>query len=243
MKNLFLLNEEEKNRILKLHIKATKNQYKTKGLLSEGLADVFFGLVDGCSSVNKGENRFVDDNYLDVIVDDFKDAYGDTMGTDLDSYRAGIKKITEKLSYNDFCQFVDLYQNNAGESFKDATDSDIDYDSEWQEIIDAIKSSKTRNKQQAATTPPPSGGGQGGGQTSTQDAGQNTFDQALAKYPCLKNIATKKEVKQSGGYDYVEVKTRSGTKYNLYLNDGNLYDLTAGKFLNKYMGKDVPCNA
>lgn len=241
MKNLFLIAEEEKNRIIKLHINATNKHYKTKGIITEGKADVFFKLVDDCAGVNKGENRMVDDNFLDTVVQDFDRAYGDSMGTNMDDYRQGIEKIKTKMTYNDFCQFVDMYNNQTGEGFKEATDSDIDYDSEWQEIINGIQSTKTRNKQSTPTTPAASTPQSGGG--STQDAGQNDFNAALAKYPCLNKIATNKTVQQSGGYDFVEVKTKNGTKYNLFLNDGNLFDINGGKFLNKYMGKDVPCPA
>lgn len=149
MKTNFILNEGDKKRILELHKRATKNHYISKNILSEGKADVVKNKCSLCNSISDtSQNRKYNKNQLYTVVDLFKKAYDSSLGTDMTSFRDGLKYI-EKFTLSDFCAFIELYEGQTGESWYEATDSDIDYDSEWDEIIVALRDIEER---QANTT-------------------------------------------------------------------------------------------
>ena len=126
MKTNFILNEGDKKRILELHKRATKNHYISKNILSEGKADVVKTKCNLCTSIaDTSQNRKYNKEKLYTVVDLFKKAYDSPTGTDMTSFREGLEYI-KKFTLSDFCAFIDLYQGQTGESWYEATDSDID---------------------------------------------------------------------------------------------------------------------
>lgn len=149
MKTNFILNEGDKKRILELHKRATKNHYISKNILSEGKAESVKQYCNMCTSdLDRTKNRKYTKQKLYTVVDSFKDAYDDTLGTDMDTFNDGLNEM-KNFTLNDFCAFLDLYKQQTGEDWYEATDSDIDYDSEWDMIIVALRDIEER---QANTT-------------------------------------------------------------------------------------------
>ena len=168
MKTNFILNEGDKKRILELHKRATKNHYISKNILSEGKAESVKQYCNMCTSdLDRTKNRKYKDETLDKVVASFVDAYDDALGTDMDSFNDGLNYL-KGFTLNDFCAFLDLYFETTGEQWYEATDSDIDYDDEWDMIIRSLNRIKDRKVKTTTNM------------ASTQQQGGNIWDKLSA---------------------------------------------------------------
>lgn len=153
MKKLYFLNEEEKERILKLHENSTSRQYLSEadaGAVLTGLAlggiggaalaymNSSGGSADGvkklfgtCSQSGVGKST-MDGGTLDGIASGVRAAISG-WGTDEDAIKTNLSKIQ---TIPDLCAVITRYaENYPGSTLLGDLDGDIDSDSEWNEYV------------------------------------------------------------------------------------------------------------
>lgn len=214
-------------------LKENYEKVSGKNILTEGKADVVKGILDGCfaGDRNNNEGRLVSDGEVNDVIDWYDEAFRDMVGTNMEPFRKANAKIMQNFSYSDLCRVNDWYASGKGETLYNAIDSDIDYDDEWQEIIDAFEAAKNRKG------PTQQQGGQQGGQTPTPapevianpETGDkymkpgglsHTFDFFKRTFPCVfaQNRVDTQEVYNNGTYDYILIVAPGGQVIQMYFD-------------------------
>lgn len=244
MKNLFELNEEEKNRILGLHESATKNHY----LISEQNSQSVVDKIKDSSLWTKyfgGNWKFVSGTDQDVLVSIDVVEYVDIkVGIKIshDGNSGSFSFTYPNVTFSDSTS--DVKSRTGGTwSFKDGIftgtiDGQTFYKQTIQEgIYSLLKAFYPMSMQHYVRksdlgTPPQN--------TSSGNMGGSTWEQVVTKFPCLANEKDK-NIYSNGSYDYVKAKL-DGVNFLVFIGDGHIYNPTEGKFTGIYLGKNYPCN-
>lgn len=211
-------------------LKENYEKVSGKRVLSEGKADVVKGILDGCNSNDNNQGRVVSDGEVYNIIDLYDQAFRDTIGTNMEPFRKANTEIMGKFSYSDLCRVKDWYPNKVGEQLYDAIDSDIDYDDEWQEVIDAFTAAQNRKGQQQqqgqqpapapAPAPAPIANPESGDKYMKPGGLSHTFDFFKRTFPCVfaQNRVDTQEVYNNGQYDYILIVAPGGQVIQMYFD-------------------------
>jgi hypothetical protein len=221
MKKLYFLNEEEKERILKLHENSTSRQYLSEadaGAVLTGLAlggiggaalaymNSSGGSADGvkklfgtCSQSGVGKST-MDGGTLDGIASGVRAAVSG-WGTDEDAIKTNLSKIQ---TIPDLCAVITRYaENYPGSTLLGDLDGDIDSDSEWNEYVyQPLLAAKRKSAEL--------GGKKGGGITGAIASAASSVVEKVkpeilklqpnwSKYNCIFNHPQAKPGKMSNG--------------------------------------------
>ena len=182
----------------------TENKVESKNLINEGIYSNVKTILDGCST-NPG-GVYLGGQHAD-IASKFVKAFGDMMGTNNELWREGLKLMSGG-GYGDLCEISKSYEEQAGESFIEGIDADIDYDSEWSEFSATFV--KMRDKEKNAPI-------------SKKDSQAQNIDYFNKAYDCLfksNSVNDRKVYTDANGYSYIWIQ---GTKdkYMLF-SDGRI---------------------
>lgn len=219
-------------------LKENHEKVSGKRILSEAfeLSENVKAILDGCDSRNNNEGRIVDDGTVIIVAKQYGLAFN-SAGTNLEPFRSANTTVATTFSYSDLCRIRDWYPSTSGGNFFLAIDKDIDFNNEWQEVLDAFTAAKNR------TGPAPAQQQQGQQQqgqiianpeSGSSVVGSQGWDmgKAMAKYPCLSgNDLAWRDVMNDQYGDVIKLnigKTKEGGQIygRLYLQDGymNLWD-------------------
>jgi hypothetical protein len=212
-------------------LKENYEKVSGKNILTEGKADVVKDILNGCDSRNNNEGRLVSDDAIYATIGLYDQAFRDTVGTNMEPFRAANSDIMKKFSYSDLCRVRDWYPSTVGELFYDSIDSDIDYDDEWQEVIDAFQAAKVRTgptQQQGgqapapapAPAPEPIANPESGDKYMKPGGLSHTFDFFKRTFPCVfaQNRVDTQEVYNNGAYDYILIVAPGGQVIQMYFD-------------------------
>jgi len=230
MKNSFILNEEERKRILNLHESAIKKEHLTEvvvaltplaipGAIAVGAVSYFNSLgsssqgvkkmFEGCKTQQMGE-KTLDDSTLDEITDGIFDAI-DGAGTKLDQVKSNLSRIP---TIPDLCAVTGRYtENHPGRYLFNDLDGDINFDGEWntyvyRPLLSAVRKSTSLGNQASQ---------------------QGTIPAGWEKFSCVPSNSTAKQVKYGNSFAYLingvyyysngRKKLEDGTMANYTCND------------------------
>lgn len=206
--------------------KTLKENIKTNKLLNEGIYDKVKEVLDACSTglEQKMQTRYMKQSEIDDCAGKFVAAFGSSFGTKLDPMREALKVMTAKGGYQDLCMIAKSYEDQAGESFLEGIDADIDYDSEWAEFSKAFQAMKNRSQAEGL---------------KTKEAQQANIDWWETNFPCIfqsNGNVDDKPLPDKNKYYYIRIKGTSNNEYQVF-GDGRVKkaDGTA-------TGKKVSCS-
>ena len=239
-------------------LKENYEKVSGKRILNETKADNVKNILDGCyaDGRNNNEGRMVDDDMIYSVIGKYDEAFRDYVGTNLDPFRKANSDVMNKFSYSDLCRVNDWYPSTAGESFYEAIDGDIDYDDEWQEILDAFNAAKGRTGPAPAPAPvvdntkkddtvkdgeeaaKPESGDKYLIPGSSNKHGYHDFNWFRSAFPCVfKNERVDDyQVYNNGEWDYIRIVAPGEKTIQMYW-DGILRE---EKTLADYMNNGVP---
>jgi|LauGreDrversion4_2_1035121.scaffolds.fasta_scaffold111030_3 hypothetical protein len=206
--------------------KTLNENVKTNKLLNEGIYDKVKEMLDACSTGLGAEmqTRYMKQSDIDDCAGKFVQSFGSAFGTKLDPMREALKIMTAKGGYQDLCMIAKSYEDQAGESFLEGIDADIDYDSEWAEFSKAFQAMKNRSQAQGL---------------KTKEAQQANIDWWETNFPCIfqsNGNVDEKPLPDQNKYYYIRIKGTSNNEYQVF-GDGRVKksDGTA-------TGKKVSCS-
>jgi hypothetical protein len=244
MKNLFEINQEEKNRILGLHESATKNHYLISEQNSQQIIDSvkdssiwtkYFG--NNWREVTSASNQFsasINVSELQNIIVDIKINQDNTSGNLSFNY----PNITGQDDTSDVKSRAGTWSYNNGNFTGDIDGQSFSKKTMQESVYHLLKffypNSMQYYSRKADLSIP---------QSTTPQSNKGTFTwvQAVAKWPCLSKQKDK-TVYNNGSYDYVKYDWE-GMPFYAFLGDGHLFQPSTNSFTGKYLGKDVPCDA
>jgi len=207
-------------------LKENYEKVSGKNILTEGKADNVKSIFDGCNSRDNNQGRIVSDDGVYAVVNNYNQAF-QGVGTDLDYFNSANSDVLSKFSYSDLCKVKEYYPSVGGEDFYAAIDGDIDYDSEWQKILDAFNAAKGRTvpaQQQGGQTPTPApeviANPETGDKYMKPGGLSHTFDFFKRTFPCVfaQNRVDTQEVYNNGTYDYILIDAPGGQVIQMYFD-------------------------
>lgn len=244
MKNLFEINEDEKNRILGLHEQATKNLY----LISEQEGRV----VDNynvAQTLGFGVSRTMSNNCQRVMILDGNGYYNLVSNVCPGGYidfkiEADYENTTISGNWAITNQEVTITMSDGTKFIGPLTKGSI----KTQVTSWLVKQPKFKEyvKTQMDPTLKDTWKSWGGGdvQTKTENSVGSkqgiTWDIAVKRWPCFANLEDK-NIYNDGKYDYV-IYQIGGLDYYVYIGDGHVYNPSTKEFTSTYLGKDYPCD-
>jgi len=237
-------------------LKENYEKVSGKNILTEGKADVVKGILDGCfaGDRNNNEGRLVSDGEVYDVIDWYDQAFRDYVGTNMEPFRKANAKIMQNFSYSDLCRVNDWY-GSKGETFYDAIDGDIDYDDEWQEVIDAFEAAKNRKgpAPAPAPTPTPTPAPAPGEEVGNVDSGDkysipgglsHTIEFFKETFPCVfaQNRVNIRQVYNNGKYDYILLNAPGGEVIQMYFDGFLREQKTLADVTNNGTPAKIVCN-
>jgi len=242
MKNLFLINEDERNRILMLHESATKKQYikesKMEPDMTEGEIDEDAGLVGTAlvmgpigwaySALNSGtagegartifskcktkKGKLGKRQQNDATLAQIADKINGAV-EGLGTTLPSIKSAFQNVkSIADLCSLSTIYQTRHGESLYDALDGDIDRNDEWKNNVYLPLLDNAVKNSDAEYK-------------ALQAASTKTAEETFKNFPCVPTLANKKGIKMESNGSFLIGNFR-------YFGNGRKGDITTKKVLN-----------
>ena len=243
MRNLFEINEDEKNRILGLHEQATKNHY----LINE--QGVVVDNYKVAKTLGFGVDRTMSNNCQRVMILDGNGYYNLVSNVCPGGYidfkiEADYENTTITGSWVVSNQNVTITMSDGTKFTGSLTDGSVKTQvTNW--LVKQPKFGEYAKKQMDPSIKDTwkSWGG-GDAQTKTENSVGSkqgiTWDIAVKRWPCFANLKDK-NIYNDGKYDYV-IYQIGGLDYYVYIGDGHVYNPSTKNFTSTYLGKDYPCD-
>lgn len=169
-------------------------------------------ILNSCKAVQLPEKGNLEEVSVEAIVKLFRNSFeGWARGTDLEDLETALSQMDNgQANLKDLCDISELYEEKAGESFFEAIDSDIDYEGEWSDIMDAFERAEKRTS---------------AGSESSQSDVQNTptnADKIQTNFPCLNNPEPDGNFIKfegiKGGYLYIDIDGKIYNSSKTFMN-------------------------